>query len=60
MRIPKWYPRIIRGVTMGFINMHSTQFGLVINLLNGSVLTQYHVVFDDIFSTVVISTASYP
>ena len=41
---------------MGFSNMHSTQVGLVLNLLTGSISPQYHVVFDDIFSTVMIST----
>ena len=45
---------------MGFRNMHSTQVGLVLNLLTGSILPQYHVVFDEIFSTVVNSTAAYP
>ena len=42
---------------MGFINMHSTQFGLVLNLLTGSISPQYHALFDDMFSTVVISTS---
>ena len=45
---------------MGFSNMHSTQFGLVLNLLTGSISPQYHVVFDDMFSTVMISTAEDP
>ena len=43
---------------MGFRNMHSTQVGLVLNLLTGSISPQYHVVFDDMFSTVASSTAS--
>ena len=42
---------------MGFRNMHSTQVGLVINLLTGSISPQYHVIFDDMLSTVRISTA---
>ena len=41
---------------MGFSNMHSTQIGLVLNLLTGSISPQYHVVFDDMFSTVMSST----
>ena len=45
---------------MGFNKMHSTQVGLVINLLTGSISPQYHVVFDDMFYTVMSSTASYP
>ena len=43
---------------MGFRNMHSTQFGLVLNLLTGSISPHYHVVFDDMLSTVVSSTAA--
>ena len=43
---------------MGFRNMHSTQVGLVINLFTGSISIQYHALFDDNFSTVVISTAA--
>ena len=45
---------------MGFRKMHSTQVGLVINMLTSSISPQYHVVFDDIFSTLVSSTAAYP
>ena len=40
--------------------MRSTLVGLVLNLLNGSILPQYHVVSDAMFSTVVSSTASDP
>ena len=40
--------------------MYSTKVGLVINLLTGSISPQYHVIFDDTFSTVVSSTSSYP
>ena len=40
--------------------MHSTQFGLVLNLLTGSISPQYYVVIGDIFSTVVSGTAADP
>ena len=33
---------------------------MVLNLLTGSISPQYHVVFDDMFSTVVISTYADP
>ena len=45
---------------MGFRKMHSTQVGLVLNLLTGSILPQFHVVFDDISSTVMSSTTTDP
>ena len=41
---------------MGLSNIHSTQVGLVINLLTGSISSHYRVVFDDMFSTVMSST----
>ena len=45
---------------MGFRKMHSTQVGLVLNLLTGSISPQYHVLFYDILSTVMSSTAADP
>ena len=42
---------------MVFIKKHSKQVGLVIKLLTGSISAHYHVVFYDILSTVVSSTA---
>ena len=45
---------------MGFIKMHSTQVGLVLNLLTGSISPHFHVVFDGMFSTVMSSTAADP
>ena len=44
---------------MVFINIHSTQVWLVLNLLTGSISMPYHVVFDDFFSNVVSSTSAY-
>ena len=37
VKIPKWAPRSHRGVNMGFSKMHSTQVGLFLNLLTGSI-----------------------
>ena len=45
---------------MGFSNMHSTQVGLFLNLLTGSISPKFHVVFDDTFSTLMSSTAADP
>ena len=57
VNIPKWDPRRRRGVNMGFRKMHSTQVGLVLNLLTGSTSPQFHVLFDYMLSTVVSSTS---
>ena len=45
---------------MVFSEMHSTQVGLVLNLLTGSISPHYHIVFDDMLSTVVIKKAADP
>ena len=45
---------------MGFSETHITQVEFVLNLLTGSISPQYHVVFDDMLSTLMISTAAYP
>ena len=60
VKIPKWDTRSRRWVNMGFIKMHSTQSGLFLNLLTGSFSPQYHVLFDDMLFTVMISTAADP
>ena len=60
VKIPKWAPRSLRGVNMGFSKMHSTQVGLVLNLLTGSISPQFHVVFDDMFSTLMSIIAADP
>ena len=39
---------------------YSTQVGLVLNLVNGSMLLQCHISFDDILYNVVISTDTDP
>ena len=51
-RIPRWEPRSRRGVFCGFGTLHSSEVPQVLNLSTGSITTQYHVVFDDLFSTV--------
>ena len=51
-KLPRWEPRSRRGVFMGFSNLHSSEVPLVLKLETGSITPQYHVVFDDLFSTV--------
>ena len=43
---------------MGFKNMHSIQFSLVLNVVTVSISPHYHVFFYDMFFTVDISTAA--
>ena len=51
-KLPRWQPRSRRGVFVGFSSLHSSEVPLVLNLQTGSITPQYHVVFDDYFSTV--------
>ena len=51
-KIPKWNPRARLGMFVGFSNAHSSLVPLVLNVVTGKISPQYHVVFDDKFSTV--------
>ena len=50
--IPKWNPRSDAGIYLGHSPEHASNVALVLNLTTGLVSPQYHVVFDDTFSTV--------
>ena len=49
---PKWEPRSRIGVYMGHSPFHAGNVALVWNPTTGRVIPQYHVVFDDDFTTV--------
>ena len=49
--VPKWEPRSRMGVNLGFSPVHSSDVALVFNPSTGFVSPQYHLVFDDDFST---------
>ena len=49
---PKWEPRSRIGVYLGHSPFHAGSVALVFNITTGRVSPQYHVVFDDDFSTV--------
>ena len=51
-KLPRWQPRSRRGVFVGFSPVHSSDVPLILNLRTGHISPQYHVVFDDQFSTV--------
>ena len=60
LKILEWDPSSRRGVNMEFNNIHSTQVGLVLNMVNGSMTLQFHTIFDYMMHTVANITASYP
>jgi hypothetical protein len=51
-KIPKWDPRSRRGMFVGVSHAHSNTVGRIMNLRTGNVSPQYHVVYDDLFTTV--------
>jgi hypothetical protein len=51
-KLPKWTPRSRRGQFLGVSPDHSTTIGRILNLRTGHVSPQFHVVYDDLYSTV--------
>ena len=51
-KLPCWEPCLHQGVLVGYSPVHSSDVPLVLNLQTGSISPQYHIVFDDLFSTV--------
>ena len=51
-KLPKWEPKARRGVYLGLSLAHSSNVPLVLTSKTGFVMPQYHVVYDDCFSTV--------
>ena len=51
-QLPKWKPRSRMGMYLGSSPHHARTVPLVLNLRSGLVSPQYHVVFDDRFTTV--------
>ena len=52
-KLPKWQPRSRKGIFVGFSSKHGSEVPLVLNPSTGHISLQFHVVFDDAFSTVV-------
>jgi hypothetical protein len=51
-QISEWNPRSKRGMFVGVSNAHSSIVGRILNVRTGNVSSQYHVVYDDLFTTV--------
>ncbi|KAI2491142.1 hypothetical protein MHU86_23428 [Fragilaria crotonensis] len=51
-KLPRWAPRSVRCVNMGFSAKHASTVPLVLNPATGYITAQFHVVFDDWFSTI--------
>ena len=51
-KLPKWKARTRRGQYLGYSPEHSSHIGRILNLRTGYVSEQFHVVYDDHFSSV--------
>ena len=59
-KLPRWMPRSHRKVFMGLSPKHSSTVPLVLNPGTGAITPQYHVVFDDKFTTIGTNEDSMP
>jgi hypothetical protein len=58
-KLPKFTPRSRRGMYLGVSPQHSSTVGRVLNLRTGFISPQYHVVYDEHFTTVMSSQFDY-
>lgn len=59
-KLPKWQPRSRRGMFVGVSPAHAATIGEVLNLRTKSVTPQFHVVYDDDYTTVATTTDQVP
>jgi hypothetical protein len=59
-KLPRWKPRSHRTMNMGLSAKHASTVPLVLNLDSGYINSQFNIVFDDWFATVVASVDSMP
>lgn len=55
-RIPKWTKRSRQGMYLGVSPVHSTTVGRVLHLVTGHISPQFHLVYDELFTTVASSS----
>ena len=51
-KLPKWNPRSRQGKFVGYSSQHASNVGLILNPVSKRISPQFHVLFDDFFSTV--------
>jgi hypothetical protein len=50
-KLPKWKPKSRRGQFLGMSRRHASTIGLIRNVRTGSISPQFHVVYDEWFTT---------
>ncbi|GAX10397.1 hypothetical protein FisN_3Lu622 [Fistulifera solaris] len=51
-KLPRWQPKSRRGQFLGMSTRHASTIGLIRNLRTGAVSSQFHVVYDERFTTI--------
>jgi len=59
-KLPRWSPRSTRQMYLGFSPKHASSVPLCLNLSTGAVSPQYHVVFDEDFTTIATDVDKLP
>jgi len=59
-KLPRWTPRSKRQMNMGLSSKHASTVPLTLDLDTGYIKTNFHVVFDDWFSTVASDISQLP
>ena len=54
-KLPRWQPRSRLGQFLGRSKSHASSVGLIKNIATGKVTSQFHVVYDDHFSTLPVN-----
>ena len=50
-KLPRWVPKARRGQFVGRSRVHASNVGQIRNLKTGNITTQFHVTYDDYFTT---------
>ena len=59
-KLPRWKPRSTRQIYVGMSPKHASSVPLCLNPETGAITPQFHVVFDDTFSTIATSIEDLP
>mmetsp|Transcript_18227 Transcript_18227/g.25727 ORF Transcript_18227/g.25727 Transcript_18227/m.25727 type:complete len:139 (-) Transcript_18227:2365-2781(-) len=51
-KLPRWVPRSRQGQFLGRSRVHASNIGMDRNLRTGNITSQFHVVYDDYFTTI--------
>ena len=51
-KLPRWVPRSRRGQFLGRSSSHASSIGLIRNIKTGALSSQFHVIYNDFYSTV--------